>query len=80
MLSMSETWKITVNVGFMFSSGIQVRVVPRPSSQLLGTNGRDDGPVVSSLLVHLNQQKYVYHLSLVILKLSVAFLGNLIQL
>jgi hypothetical protein len=34
------------------SSGIPVRVVLRPNSQLLGINGRDDGPVVSSLLLH----------------------------
>ena len=34
----------------MFSSicsGIPVRVVTRPGSQLLGINGRDDGPLVS---------------------------------
>lgn len=29
-------------------NGIPVRVVPRPSSQLLGNNGRDDGPVITS--------------------------------
>jgi hypothetical protein len=28
-------------------SGIPVRVVTRPGSQLLGINGRDDGPLVS---------------------------------
>lgn len=48
----SKTWQIIFNIGFMFSSGIQVRVVPRPSTQLLGINGRDDGPVVSSLVFH----------------------------
>ncbi|KQK11836.1 E3 SUMO-protein ligase SIZ1 isoform X2 [Brachypodium distachyon] len=30
-------------------NGIQVRVVPRPISQLLGNNGRDDGPVITTL-------------------------------
>ncbi|XP_044978733.1 E3 SUMO-protein ligase SIZ1-like [Hordeum vulgare subsp. vulgare] len=29
-------------------NGIQVRVVPRPSTQLLGINGRDDGPVITT--------------------------------
>lgn len=29
--------------------GISVRVIPRPGQQLLGINGRDDGPVVSIL-------------------------------
>jgi len=31
-------------------NGIPVRVVTRPGSQLLGINGRDDGPLVSSFL------------------------------
>ncbi|CAM0885682.1 unnamed protein product [Alopecurus aequalis] len=29
-------------------NGIPVRVVPRPNSQLLGINGRDDGPVITT--------------------------------
>jgi hypothetical protein len=29
--------------------GISVRVIPRPGQQLLGINGRDDGPMVSIL-------------------------------
>jgi hypothetical protein len=33
-------------VSFLYS-GIPVRVVTRPGSQLLGINGRDDGPLVS---------------------------------
>jgi hypothetical protein len=38
------------NISVIFSSffaGYPVRVVARPGSQLLGINGRDDGPVVS---------------------------------
>ena len=27
--------------------GMQVRAINRPGSQLLGANGRDDGPIVS---------------------------------
>lgn len=34
-------------------SGIPVRVVTRPGSQLLGINGRDDGPLVSLIVVPL---------------------------
>ncbi|KAJ3676374.1 hypothetical protein LUZ60_003786 [Juncus effusus] len=30
-------------------NGISVRVIPRPGSQLLGINGRDDGPVITTL-------------------------------
>lgn len=39
-------------MSFFFSihSGFAVRVVTRPGSQLLGINGRDDGPLVSSFL------------------------------
>ena len=29
-------------------TGVPVRAINRPGSQLLGANGRDDGPVVSS--------------------------------
>uniref|UniRef100_A0ACD5XCB9 Uncharacterized protein n=1 Tax=Avena sativa TaxID=4498 RepID=A0ACD5XCB9_AVESA len=29
-------------------NGVTVRVVPRPGSQLLGNNGRDDGPVITT--------------------------------
>ena len=32
-------------------SGIPVRVMTRPGSQLLGINGRDDGPLVSLFLL-----------------------------
>lgn len=37
------------NISFILCSGISVRVVTRPGSQLLGINGRDDGPLVSSI-------------------------------
>lgn len=37
-------------------NGIVVPVVPRPSSQLLGSNGRDDGPVITTLC-HEGQNK-----------------------
>ncbi|KAJ4786238.1 hypothetical protein LUZ62_037484 [Rhynchospora pubera] len=30
-------------------NGISVRVIPRPGQQLLGINGRDDGPVITTL-------------------------------
>ena len=34
-------------------SGIPVRAVNRPGSQLLGANGRDDGAIVSVILLFL---------------------------
>lgn len=32
-------------------TGVPVRAINRPGSQLLGANGRDDGPVVSFLFL-----------------------------
>lgn len=32
---------------FFYLIGMPVRAVNRPGSQLLGANGRDDGPIVS---------------------------------
>ena len=40
-------WTYNVLGLFVFDlTGMPVRAINRPGSQLLGTNGRDDGPIV----------------------------------
>lgn len=41
--------KMTYDLIFCDYTGVPVRAINRPGSQLLGANGRDDGPIVSFL-------------------------------
>lgn len=43
---------------FLCHVGVPVRAINRPGSQLLGANGRDDGPIVSFLLIMVEPLKF----------------------
>lgn len=52
------------DMGFMLNRyhpiGVPFRAINRPGSQLLGANGRDDGPIVSFFILISNISLFLY--------------------